>query len=122
MSVARAAKPVRPEMTRTTEKRNRALNRDCVIGGPGAFYVVARDFKDFARAVLRKLILEIAGRQPAAPTPHRANLRPGNPLLIRIAGKPAKARRVAPPCDAGERMRWQWFNDDDDILIPLRQR
>lgn len=93
--------------------------RDCVIGGPGAFYVVARDFKDFARAVLRKLILEIAGRQPAAPTSRQATSRHGNPLLVYIAGKPAKTKRVAPPCDSGERMRWQRFNDDDDILIPL---
>ena len=38
--------------------------RDCVIGGPGAFMVVAEDFGDFARAVRRKLILEIAGRTP----------------------------------------------------------
>jgi hypothetical protein len=96
--------------------------RDCVIGGPGAFYVVARDFKDFARAVLRKLILEIAGRQPAAPLQRRANSPRGNPLLIHIAGKPAKAGRVAPPCDAGERMRWRRFIDDDDIFMPLPQR
>jgi hypothetical protein len=34
--------------------------RDCVIGGPGAFYVVANGFEDFARAVRRKLILEVA--------------------------------------------------------------
>jgi hypothetical protein len=32
-----------------------------VIGGPGAFEVVAEDFSAFARAVKRKLILEIAG-------------------------------------------------------------
>src|SRR3546814_12287309 len=38
--------------------------RDCVIGGPGAFLEVAVDFPDFARAVRRKLILEIAGRTP----------------------------------------------------------
>ncbi len=39
--------------------------RDCVIGGPGAFYVVANGFEDFARAVRRKLILEIADIAPA---------------------------------------------------------
>ena len=39
--------------------------RDCVIGGPGAFYVVANGFEDFARAVRRKLILEIANAPPA---------------------------------------------------------
>ena len=41
--------------------------RDAVIGGPGAFVVVAEDFRDFARAVRRKMICEIAGtRMPAA--------------------------------------------------------
>ncbi|MDA1325641.1 MAG: DUF1194 domain-containing protein [Proteobacteria bacterium] len=42
-----------------------AFYRDNVIGGPGAFYVAARGFKDFFSAVRRKLILEIAGRTPA---------------------------------------------------------
>lgn len=36
-----------------------------VIGGPGAFQIVATDFSDFAHAVLRKLVLEIAGSDPA---------------------------------------------------------
>ncbi len=38
--------------------------RDCVIGGAGAFLVVARDFTDFSLAVKRKLIFEIANRMP----------------------------------------------------------
>ena len=39
---------------------------DFVIGGPGSFVVAARDFEDFGRAVLAKLIREIAdlGRKP----------------------------------------------------------
>ena len=37
---------------------------DCVIGGPSTFIIVAQGFEDFARAVRRKLILEIAGRTP----------------------------------------------------------
>ncbi len=72
--------------------------RDCVIGGPGAFLVVAADFKDFARAVRRKLILEIAGRAPRQIS-----------LLHR-----AQARRKAlagPPCDIGEQM----MRDRDDL-------
>lgn len=41
---------------------------DNVIGGPGAFSIPARDFKDFQAAILTKLIREIAGREnPAAP-------------------------------------------------------
>lgn len=35
-----------------------------VIGGPGAFIVVAEGFEDFARAILSKLVLEIAGLTP----------------------------------------------------------
>ena len=37
---------------------------DCVIGGPGAFIVVAETLASFAAAVRRKMILEIAGLQP----------------------------------------------------------
>lgn len=57
--------------------------RDCIIGGRGAFMVVARDFDDFAAAVLRKLVLEIAGQAPA-------------PRLVPVA------MRSAVPCDVGE--------------------
>jgi hypothetical protein len=35
--------------------------RDNVIGGPDAFIVAVRDSRDFAGAVLRKLLVEIAG-------------------------------------------------------------
>jgi len=35
-----------------------------VIGGPGAFIVVAEDYTAFASAVLSKLLLEIAGDAP----------------------------------------------------------
>jgi hypothetical protein len=35
-----------------------------VIGGPGAFVVVAKDFDSFASAILQKLILEISGLTP----------------------------------------------------------
>ena len=36
---------------------------DCVIGGPGSFVVVADGFQDFARAIRRKLLLEIRRSQ-----------------------------------------------------------
>jgi Protein of unknown function (DUF1194) len=36
---------------------------DNVVGGPGSFYLVVKDVHDFDAAVLRKLILEIAGRE-----------------------------------------------------------
>lgn len=65
--------------------------RDCVIGGPGAFLVVAADFKDFARAIRRKLILEIAGRPPSTHT--------------RLQPVQSRRRaRVSPPCDIGEQI------------------
>ena len=38
-----------------------------VIGGPGAFIVVAEDYTSFASAILSKLLLEIAGTTPPAP-------------------------------------------------------
>ena len=64
---------------------------DCVIGGPGSFIVVADGFKDFARAILRKLVTEIAGR---AASPH----------LLRLA-----AARPRPPCNAGEIQLRKWL-------------
>ncbi len=64
---------------------------DCVIGGPGAFIVVADGFKDFSRAILGKLVTEIAGR---APPFH----------LLRLA-----AARPRPPCNAGEVQHQKWL-------------
>jgi hypothetical protein len=65
--------------------------RDCVIGGPGAFMEVAADFPDFARAVRRKLILEIAGRTP----------RTGSRI---VPAQAAPSSRIAPPCNIGEQI------------------
>lgn len=62
---------------------------DCVIGGPGAFLVVADGFADFGRAIKRKLIREIAGL--GGPR-HQAS-------LLHQARMEAR-----PPCDAGEQM------------------
>jgi hypothetical protein len=61
---------------------------DCVIGGNGAFLLVANSFQDFGRAIRRKLILEIAGLQPD-PEPR--------------AGVMLASTRERPPCNAGER-------------------
>src|SRR5688572_10373 len=38
--------------------------QDCVIGGPGAFLIPVHDLSQFALAVRRKLLLEIAGPEP----------------------------------------------------------
>ena len=36
-----------------------------MIGGPGAFILVAKDYTSFASAILSKLLLEIAGAPPS---------------------------------------------------------
>jgi hypothetical protein len=58
----------------------------CVIGGPGAFMQVARGFPDFARAIRRKLVLEISD---ASPAPHEAR-------LIKAAATPQPRPQIAP--------------------------
>ena len=59
---------------------------NCVTGGLGAFVVVAEDFHDFARAIRKKLVLEIAGAQP------------------RLHPASAFVEPYASGCDIGERM------------------
>lgn len=49
--------------------------RDFVIGGPGAFMIAAESFDDFADAVLKKMIIEIAGETPPAAL---ARIKPSN--------------------------------------------
>jgi Protein of unknown function (DUF1194) len=39
--------------------------RDNVIGGPGAFVLVAENFQSFGRAIIKKLVAEIAALRPA---------------------------------------------------------
>ncbi len=43
-----------------------AYYRENVIGGPDSFLVVARDTGSFAEAILRKLLVEVAGNAPPA--------------------------------------------------------
>jgi hypothetical protein len=62
--------------------------RDCVIGGAGSFLVAVNGIESFEQAVRTKLVLEIAGHQPAVSVLKARSLRP----------------RV--PCVAGEAM-WQ---------------
>ena len=69
--------------------------RDCVIGGPASFIVVAENFEAFANAVRRKLILEIAGLSPPD-----APERPG----LQLAQIDDGDARVSPPCDIGEQL------------------
>jgi hypothetical protein len=62
---------------------------ECVIGGPGAFMIVARSFADFGRAIKRKLVFEIAGRIPDE-----------SPRIVPVQGTPGGGNWF---CGAGER-------------------
>ncbi|MEE8334334.1 MAG: DUF1194 domain-containing protein [Alphaproteobacteria bacterium] len=78
--------------------------RHCVIGGRGAFIVVAKNFRTFARAIRRKMILEIAGRQ-------------GGPGAIGATGLAQTGRasgkgRWVPPCNEGEKRFRGWGGED----------
>ena len=70
--------------------------RDCVIGGAGAFLVVARGFNDFARAIRRKLFLELSGWTPA-------------PRRVHVALRPEA------DCLAGERRTLRELQELNDI-------
>jgi len=70
---------------------------DCVIGGRGAFIVVAESFEDFAFAIRRKLIMEIADMPP----------RDGRVIPARTHTRERNRAGPRPPCDAGERERFQ---------------
>jgi hypothetical protein len=51
----------RPNFGMRPEENLETYYRNAVIGGPGAFLVVAGDFAAFGDAVRRKLVQEIAG-------------------------------------------------------------
>ncbi|RWR27032.1 DUF1194 domain-containing protein [Sinirhodobacter populi] len=77
---------------------------DCVIGGPGSFLIPVTDWEQFAGAVQRKLVLELAGDTPG-PGPE---MTAGPERLIRIQAS-------ASDCRVGERM-WEdrqrrWGNE-----------
>ena len=79
-----------------------------VIGGAGAFIVVASNFAAFGSAIRRKMVLEIAGRTPAEPRRHAG-------LLHRVAaGTPSIQRRPGtrpvPTCNIGERRLRKFLN------------
>jgi hypothetical protein len=67
--------------------------QDCVIGGPASFAVPVYDKNNFAEAIRKKLILEMAGRVPKV-TPAQFSLTP--------------APRI--DCLIGEKLWRQWLN------------
>jgi len=77
----------------------------CVVGGPGSFIHVAHGFQDLARALRRKLVLEISDAS-----------KPSNPLLFKVAERrPGFSSHPAyeKGCDIGERMRYGTVNPSD---------
>lgn len=73
---------------------------ECVIGGSGAFVVVAKGIRSFASAVRRKMILEVAGLTPERPV--RAI-----PVQMGGSAKPYD-------CDIGEQQLHEFLNRGDD--------
>ena len=83
-----------PIIDETTSQDLDKYYEGCVIGGPGSFVIPAKGFGDFARAMRRKLILEISGL-----TPREA---PGaNPLLKKVAATLAQASPARPQPQRG---------------------
>lgn len=83
----------------------------CVIGGPGAFIIAAKDFNTFADAINRKLVLEIAGALPTSDFASRrlhGRDRSGerSSAVLQLV-----AEREIPPCDIGEQ-KWRRFFGD----------
>jgi hypothetical protein len=72
--------------------------RDCVIGGPGAFMVPARDREQFREAIRHKILMEVAGDPEAARRFGRIPL----PSLVR----PAQSEAARANCLAGE-IQWR---------------
>jgi hypothetical protein len=75
----------------------------CVIGGPGAFIVVENTCQGFARAIRKKLILDIANRTPDP-----------REILERPCLWNAADGRVAATCDSGEKRKELYWNLADD--------
>ncbi len=69
---------------------------DCVIGGPGSFSISVKSIEEFQPAIRRKILLEVAGREPPLP-------------LIRIQdGAQPEAPRI--DCMIGEKL-WRRYMD-----------
>ena len=78
-----------PIIDETTSQDLDKYYEGCVIGGPGSFVIPAKGFGDFARAMRRKLILEISGLTPK-------EIPGANPLLRRVAATPIQATPARP--------------------------
>ena len=84
--------------------------RHCVIGGRSAFIEVAKDFKDFGRAIRRKLIFEISGHQSPVIQQGSFQLAQFSPAMP--TGHKPNGPRTVPPCNIGEILRMNRDFDD----------
>jgi hypothetical protein len=75
---------------------------DCVVGGPGHFVVPVLDWSEFAAAVRKKLVLEIAG---LAPEPE-----PG-PIIDLAPGARVVPAQGTSDCLIGEKI-WERYRDN----------
>ena len=72
------------------------------MGGTGAFIVTVTHADEFASAIRRKLLLEIADRQPAAV-----------PRLIRTQFQLSPQRTPRLDCEIGEQLWKEWMRRQD---------
>lgn len=83
---------------------------DHVIGGPGAFVIVAENYEAFADAIIKKLIREMAANEPPmglhAVSPHAAaGVQPGRSTLAALCSLPTVSRTATcrpPACGPSE--------------------
>ena len=77
--------------------------REEVIGGPGAFAIAAEGFKDFARAVRKKLLqeLNVSGLPWRYPISRRRASRAASYMVMKTAAAPAN--RSSRPSSASMR-------------------
>lgn len=88
----------RPNVTGFPQLENLDLYfQHCVIGGPGAFLIVAEGFESFAEAIKKKMIIEIADLT----SPHA---RWSLPSPVQLA-----SQDYAPGCDIGERQSREFW-------------
>ncbi|GFE48690.1 hypothetical protein So717_04430 [Roseobacter cerasinus] len=96
---------------RTALDRVSHYYEDCVIGGPGAFHLVARGFEDVRETLIMKLMLEMAEMQPDERSQIAqawnqsddgvvAQILPANMIELAPPGGSAPQRRA--PADCGE--------------------
>jgi hypothetical protein len=83
--------------------------QDCVIGGPGAFMVAARDFENFADAVKQKLFLEVAGLNRSRFTAIAAAEGFTLPVVWARPSSPVRPANFKGDCQHGERQSHEFW-------------